>query len=617
MMSGFHPTYDFYCKEGTVNMHRKFALLALLLALLLPAAPVYAQPSAPDLLIPAGGGYGDVYEGIVTAMIERAGDDVVTITVLPATYATDAYEISEEERAQNIEDAEVRRSGIEEACLEAAPEGITCTATLAPIFVRADAEDAANLQYFGDDVDAVFILGGDQEIAMQVLAGTPVEDALAELYSRGVVVAGTSAGAAVQSRSMIAGYSGDDFDSTNALNQGAVLLWQSGDERGLDFGVQDAILDQHFFQRGRLGRLLEAISRPDAPHVGVGVDAYTGLRVENGTVFTDVFGLYTAAVLDAETLGAAANVQYVGDQKTLRLRNVLVHLLAPGGSSYDLASRAHSLAAPLAPTDAAVTERAFDGLALPAGAGPLILAGRTTTPGEGDIYARLLEAAGDGPLLVIAAGWPNDIAAQRAAERAAASLQAQSGAEVETAVLSHRQSNALALDKPYAGIVVLGYDQVMIDPARLQAVADAWRAGTPLLLERAAASIAGAVYAQHRSPVWEDEVDTQQSMLSGSTTIADGLNLLPVAIETRVLETNRWGRFFSLAYTHNDQPAFAIGEDTALLIDQDGATVLGTGAVIALDLRAATLDLGSNDGFVAANGLLDVFTSGKTVEPNG
>jgi cyanophycinase len=591
-------------------MQTKFAAFSLaILLVLLAVAPAQAQ-SAPDLLIPAGGGYGDVYDGIVQAMFERETDGAVTITVLPSAYATDAFEITDEERAQNIEDAEVRRSQIEEACLESAPEGVACVATTAPIFVRADAEDPANLAWFGEDVDGVFILGGDQAIAMQVLAGTPVEDALAELYGRRIVIAGTSAGAAVLSQSMIAGYSGDDFDSTNALNQGSVLLWQGEDERGLNFGVQGALLDQHFFQRGRPGRLLEAISRPDAPHVGVGVDAYTALRVEGGTVFTDVFGLYTAAVLDAETLGAAAGAQYVGEQNTLRLRNVLVHLLAPGGSSYDLATRTHSLAATLTPGDAAVSGRTFDGLVLPEGAGPLILAGRTTTPGQGDSYAAFVAAteASAGPLLVVAAAWPNDIAARRAADKVAAAL-AISGSTV-------RDSEALSLDEPYAGIVVLGYDQAAIDPARLSAAAEAWRQGAPLLLERAAAAIAGAAYSQHGSPVWEDEVDTQQSMLAGSTTIADGLNLLPVTVEVRVLETNRWGRLFSLAYSHPDQPALAIGEDTALLLDDAGATVLGEGAIIALDLRGATLALGSNDGFAIANGLLDVFTPSDAVAPN-
>ena len=599
-------------------MHRKIALLALLCALLLPAAPVRAQ-SAPEVLLPAGGGYADIFDGILAAILQRETGDTVNISVLPATYATNAFEITEEERAQNIEDADVRRSQIEEACLEVAPEGVTCVATTAPIFVRADAEDPANLALFGADVDGVFILGGDQAIAMQVLAGTPVESALADLYAAGIPIAGTSAGAAVQSQSMIAGYSGDDFDSTNALNQGAVLLWQDKDtdERGLGFGVQGAILDQHFFQRGRLGRLLEAITRPDAPHVGVGVDAYTGLRVENGTVFTDVFGLYTAAVLDAETLGAAADAQYVGEQKTLRLRDVLVHTLAPGGSGYDLAAHAHSLAAPLAPTDAAVTERSFEGLALPEGAGPLILAGRSTTPGDGAAYTAFADAATqDGsPLLVVAAGYPNDIAAWRATDQVAIALVQSTNREVETRVLSAKDNEALALDEPVGGIVVLGYDQAAIDPARLGAVAGAWRGGTPLLLERAAASIAGVAYAQHGSPEWEDEVDTQQSMLAGSTTLAAGLNLLPVTFETRVLETNRWGRLFSLAYAHPDQPAFAIGEDAALVIDADGAAVVGDddGAVVSLDLRAAMLDLGSNDGFVIANGLLDVFGTGERV----
>ena len=591
-----------------------FALAFLLLLFL--AVPAQAQ-SASGLFIPAGGGYSDVYGGIVAAILARTTGDTVHITVLPATYATDAFDITAEERAQNISDADVRRTEIEEACGEAAPDGITCVATIAPIFVRADAEDAANLQYFGADVDAVFILGGDQAIAMQVLAGTPVEDALAALYTRGVVIAGTSAGAAVQSQSMIAGYSGDAFDSTNALNQGAVLLWQSASERGLNFGVEGALLDQHFFQRGRLGRLLEAIARPDAPHVGVGVDAYTAVHIENGTLVTDVFGLYTVAVLDAETLGAAAGVQYVGDQNTVRLRNVLVHLLAPGGSGYDLATRSHSLAAPLAPDDAAVTERAFDGLAVPEGATIMLLAGRISNPDQSPIYeafGRTAESNRD-PWLVAAAGYPNDIAAQRAVDKVAIPLLRSTNRTVATKVLSVKDDAPLTLDEPYAGIIVLGYDQELIDPARLGAVADAWRSGTPLLLERAAASLAGAVYAPHRSPEWEDEVDTQQSLLAGSTTVATGLNLLPVAFETRVLETNRWGRLFSLAYTHPDQPAFAIGEDTALVVATDGAGVIGDGAVIALDLRAATLDLGSNEGFVVANGLLDVFTAGDVVTP--
>ena len=60
----------------------------------------------------------------------------------------------------------------------------------------------------------------------------------------------------------------------------------------------------------------------------MGIDAYTGLRVANGSLLEDVFGLYTVAVLDAATLGAADRVQYAGEGRTLSLRNVLVSLLA-------------------------------------------------------------------------------------------------------------------------------------------------------------------------------------------------------------------------------------------------------------------------------------------------
>lgn len=112
-----------------------FALAFLLLLFL--AVPAQAQ-SASGLFIPAGGGYSDVYGGIVAAILARRTGDTVHITVLPATYATDAFDITAEEHARNsTSDADVRRTEIEEACGEAAPDGITCVATIAPGCTRA------------------------------------------------------------------------------------------------------------------------------------------------------------------------------------------------------------------------------------------------------------------------------------------------------------------------------------------------------------------------------------------------------------------------------------------------------------------------------------------------
>ena len=72
---------------------------------------------------------------------------------------------------------------------------------------------------------------------------------------------------------------------------------------------------------------------------GIGVDAYTGLRIVDGKVLTGVFGWYTVAVLDAATYGAAADVGYVGEEAMISARSMLVHLLAPWDLDYYLVTR--------------------------------------------------------------------------------------------------------------------------------------------------------------------------------------------------------------------------------------------------------------------------------------
>jgi len=578
-------------------------MVATMMTTLFAGMTARAQDGAAGPLLPVGGGYADVYPGIVAAFLEAAVDGAVNITVLPTTYATNAESITAAEREVNLRDAERRRFEVEEACKRAAGDDITCTARIAPIFTRADAEDPDNLAFFDDTTTAVFILGGDQGVAMQALANTPVEEALVALHERGGVIAGTSAGGAVQSRAMIADYS-RNFSAGNALDRGAADLWNDDERRGLAAGVEGAILDQHFFQRGRLGRLAEAILRPDAPHVGIGVDAYTGLRIEDGTALTGVFGLYTVALLDAATYGAAESVRYVGDRETVSARNLLVHLLAPGDSSYDLAARRHSLGDP-----AETLTRTLDALALPAGAGPLLLTGGLAP--DSPVWERFLELAGEeeAPLLIVAAGYPNDRPAQRAADKVGKQL----GGAYDSAVLSKNGDDALVIDGGYRGIVVLARDQSLLQPERLAAIKDAWLAGVPLLLDGAAAALAGPVFSAH-GPTPEEadaaEIATQRSFLEGRTVITDGLALLDIMVEPALLADNRWGRLFSLAFTNPERVAFGVADDSALVIDADGAFVSGDNVVLSLDLRDAALDFGDNRAFVIANGLIDIFAPG-------
>lgn len=620
-------------------MSHRILLLLLLFSLAMPAAasqppakgqppvlqaspvqdslPAIQAPAPPTpLLMPIGGGYSDIYAGFSAAAVARPVGSEVAILVLPIAYATNPFEITDAERQDNLAAAEERRYQIEEACKRAAPDGLTCRAVLAPVLTRSDAENPDLLSFFAAPLSAVFILGGDQTVAMQAVQDTPFEAALQAAYESGTLVAGTSAGAGVLAQTMLGGYSRNYADNTS-LQFGAVDVWFPPARRGLTVGVTNAIFDQHFYQRSRPGRLLNAITLPEAPHVGVGIDAYTGIHLTDGRVLEDVFGLYTVTVFDAETYHAADGARYLDATNTLSVRNVLVHLLSPGPFSYDLETRQASLAAPPEQVD-----RDFRSLALPSGAGPLILAGSLgDIPGErsalGDHlalahFANLAGGSG-GKVLVVASGYPSDSAAQRAADKYAAAL----GVPAETLVLPAEGSELLELPTGLTGLVLIGRDQAKIQPARLGSLREAWLAGLPLLADEAGAAVAGRFYSAHSPTPGEAEdaeAATQKSFLQGRTEIAPGLDLLPVQVEPRLIADNRWGRLFSLAYAHPELPALGLNTGSAVVFDAEGARVIGPSPLLTLDLRHATLGLGDNGGLVIANGLLDVFVGGEALE---
>ena len=93
--------------------------------------------------------------------------------------------------------------------------------------------------------DAVFFTGGDQLRITSILGGTRAYQALMEAYRRGALVAGTSAGASALSSTMI----------TDGLNNDPARKCTLKMAPGLGL-IEQALIDQHFAQRGRLGRLL-------------------------------------------------------------------------------------------------------------------------------------------------------------------------------------------------------------------------------------------------------------------------------------------------------------------------------------------------------------------------
>jgi cyanophycinase len=583
--------------------------LLIVSLLLLSVNILSAQSSQEGVFIPIGAGYEDTYEGLVQRIIDSSEDDTISILVIASSYSTNAVEVTQDEYDENMELAEGRRSEFESTCLDLAGDK-TCVVTLVPLLLRDEALAPEALDYFTDHLDAIFILGGDQTIAMQILTDTPVEAAIAEAHASGTIIAGTSAGNAVQSRTMIGGYVGD-FGPETGLNRGAVDIWNSDDHRGLDFGLTNIVLDQHFYERARLGRLLNVIVQPDVPHIGVGVDAYTAAVISNREIVGDVFGLYVTTVLDAETLHAYESAQYVDD--ILSVHNVLVHTLAPGGSTYNVTTRTHSLAAPLTSVS-----RSFADLTIPEGAGTLLLGGNLSGDLEDSaVFARFSELSGgsEGHILIIVTGFASERRAENTAEDYA---EAFSG--LSTTFISGE--NDSAPDEDYTGIIIAGDDKTLIDMAELtEILGERWQNGVPVLADHAAATVLGTYYANH-PPTPEDSDDdpyaqehaVQGSFINGATEIVEGLGWVNATFESSLLVDMRFGRLFSLAYAHPDLLAVGLTDNTALEINSDGATVLGVNGVFVFDFRSATLGLGENDGYVIANGLVDVFAPSETIE---
>src|SRR5215213_10058786 len=225
---------------AALHLPRRSRIVALVLALLLCVglvAPAASAPRPTRTLVPIGSGYLDAtLQRFAQAAVQHDSTGNVDLLVLPITFATNAFSITKKERTDNLALADTRRGQVEAACNAVKQAQQACHAVLAPILVRDDASLPSNLALFTADLDGMYILGGDQTIAMQVVADTPTEQRMAAAYAAGAVVSGNSAGAAVESLNMIAGYTGNNGPE-NGLAAGSVDLWtsqgQADQERGL------------------------------------------------------------------------------------------------------------------------------------------------------------------------------------------------------------------------------------------------------------------------------------------------------------------------------------------------------------------------------------------------
>lgn len=174
-----------------------------------------------------------------------------------------------------------------------------------------------------DEVEAVFMTGGNQIKLAGVVVGTAFGDALKRAYGRGVVVGGTSAGASAVSEHMVA--FGSDGDTPR---QGMTQL-----SAGLGL-LPGVVVDQHFDQRSRYGRLLSLVARSPSL-LGVGIDEDTA-AVITGQRLLEVVGKGCVFVVDPAEAVTDAHLAEHG--APLLVSGAVVHTL-PAGATFDLVER--------------------------------------------------------------------------------------------------------------------------------------------------------------------------------------------------------------------------------------------------------------------------------------
>src|SRR5215212_9988785 len=179
------------------------------------------------------------------------------------------------------------------------------------------------------EATGIFITGGDQARLVELLVGTLVMECIRMRNADGVVVAGTSAGASILSTLMMAGGTGVGGDSNDSAARKSMVDVVAG------FGLlQDIIIDQHFSQRGRLGRLLSVFAGTPGL-VGLGLDEDTAVLIDReGTL--EVLGSNMVTIVDGRNTISDYFDREEGE--VLSITGSSLHVLA-GGRRFDVDAR--------------------------------------------------------------------------------------------------------------------------------------------------------------------------------------------------------------------------------------------------------------------------------------
>jgi cyanophycinase len=190
----------------------------------------------------------------------------------------------------------------------------------------ADRAESANKDKLSilDDAEGVFFSGGDQLRISSQIGDTAFETKIHEIYRNGGVIAGTSAGASVMSEIMLIRGTNSESHRIGDLHMAAGLRL-----------LRNVIIDQHFAERGRIGRLLGAVAL-NPRILGIGIDENTAIIV-NGEEFS-VLGSGAVYVIDGASVTSSNVAEGGEDKRALSISDVRLHVLS-SGDRFDLNTR--------------------------------------------------------------------------------------------------------------------------------------------------------------------------------------------------------------------------------------------------------------------------------------
>ncbi len=585
-----------------MKLFRLAWIITAILVVTLSTSFVLGQASYPRHLVVTGGGFNQPQESFYAALQTRAityNLDSVRITVLPLGLGSNPSSITDAEHAAQLDSAEQQRQEIEAGCRAKLTPPVSCSAVLVPVVTHKDALASPPLSEFATNPDGIYFLQNNAQSILEVLQGTELNHELVAAYQSGSILRGPGN---LFSTRFLRGFR-PKFGPAQALTFGAIFSGEEPGSGGIGIFPEQAVLETAPFSQNRLGRLLNAITGPDNPQIGIGIEVSTGFELIEDHQMQGFFGNSVVAILDAQTYQAANGVIYQPGTNLIGLRNVLLQLIPPGSTTYDLDQRQSSLAAyPDRFT------RQFDQLLLPAGAGTILLTSNLPQDASGlDVLTNFTNLSGgqNANILILAAGYADIQNAQQDIQAISQMLE-----------VPHRQiivpadtSDPVNIDPTITGIILTGSDTAQIQLETLMDIQSSWLAGTPILADKTGAAFLGKQFISNQS------MDAEPWVFSaGRYAPQPGLGFIQANIEPRGLQTNSWERMLTIAYQDPQDLAIGIAPGAAISFTPEQVTISGINVAALVDFRTANLATGESGFLEVANGLIDIYTPGETLQ---